>query len=297
MPLYGQVVIGPPGSGKTTYCNEMSKYLTELGRQVAIVNIDPANDTLCYEAAVDVSDLITVEDVMEYVKLGPNGSLIYCIEFLEKRLDWLLEKLKNYSNYYILFDCPGQIEIYTHHNSMKNIMLAIKNELDLRLCCVQLIDGHYCSDPGKYLSALLMCTSTMYQMELPHVNILSKIDIAVKHRSKLLFNLDYYTEVLSLDELLNALQNDPLTARYHRLNEAIVSLIEGQNIVSFIPLNVRDKRTMELARKNIDKANGYVFNSQENKSAEMLNSVMQLDVNDFSFDILENVPNIDSLDT
>lgn len=54
----------------------------------------------------------------------------------------------------------------------------------------------------------------MYQMELPHVNILSKVDIAIKHKSKLLFNLDYYTDVLSLDQLLEALQNDPLTARW-----------------------------------------------------------------------------------
>jgi len=30
-------------------------------------------------------------------------------------------------------------------------MSAIKNELDLRLCCVQLIDCHYCSDPGIYI--------------------------------------------------------------------------------------------------------------------------------------------------
>jgi len=44
-----------------------------------------------------------------------------------------------------------QVEIYTHHNSMKNIMSAIKNELDLRLCCVQLIDCHYCSDPGMFI--------------------------------------------------------------------------------------------------------------------------------------------------
>ncbi|XP_008181382.1 GPN-loop GTPase 2 [Acyrthosiphon pisum] len=297
MPLYGQVIIGPPGSGKTTYCDEMSKYLQEMGRRVAIINIDPANDSLCYKAAIDISELITVEDVMDYVNLGPNGALIYCIEYLEKRLDWLLEKLRKLTDYYLFFDCPGQVEIYTHHNSMKNIMSAIKNELDLRLCCVQLIDCHYCSDPGKYISALLMCTSTMYQMELPHVNILSKIDIAVKHKSKLLFNLDFYTDVLSLDQLLDALQNDPHTSRYHRLNKAIVSLIEGQNIVSFVPLNVKDKRTLELVRKNIDRANGYIFNPEENQHAAMLNSVMQLDINDLTLDVLEDLPKSDSLET
>lgn len=39
MPLYGQVIIGPPGCGKTTYCDAMSNYLKEMGRKVAIVNI------------------------------------------------------------------------------------------------------------------------------------------------------------------------------------------------------------------------------------------------------------------
>lgn len=85
--------------------------------------------------------------------------------------------------------------------------------------------------------------------------------------------------------------------RYHRLNKAIVSLIEGQNIVSFIPLNVKDKRTLELVRKNIDRANGYIFNPEENQNAEMLNSVMQLDINDLTLDVLEDLPKSDSLDT
>jgi hypothetical protein len=31
---FGQLVIGPPGSGKTTYCNGVAQYLTALGRKV-----------------------------------------------------------------------------------------------------------------------------------------------------------------------------------------------------------------------------------------------------------------------
>lgn len=37
--LFGQLVIGPPGSGKTTYCDTVSKLFSEIGRKVAIVNI------------------------------------------------------------------------------------------------------------------------------------------------------------------------------------------------------------------------------------------------------------------
>lgn len=79
-----------------------------------LILLDPANDSLRYDAAIDISELVTVEDVMEYVNLGPNGSLIYCMEYLEKRLDWLLEKLRKFPGYYFMFDCPGQVFIIDH---------------------------------------------------------------------------------------------------------------------------------------------------------------------------------------
>lgn len=60
---------------------------------------------------------------------------------------------------------------------------------------------------------------------------------------------------------------------------------------------MKDKRTLELVRKNIDRANGYIFNPEENQNAEMLNSVMQLDINDLTLDVLEDLPKSDSLDT
>ena len=118
---FGQVVIGPPGSGKTTYCLGMQEFMSQLGRKVVVVNMDPANDGLPYECAVDVSELVTLDDVMENLKLGPNGGLLYCMEYLEANLDWLENKLNQYRDYYFLFDCPGQVELYTHQSSLKNI--------------------------------------------------------------------------------------------------------------------------------------------------------------------------------
>ena len=48
---FGQIVIGPPGAGKTTYCDHMSGLLRSLNRKVAVLNIDPANEgeTLPYK--------------------------------------------------------------------------------------------------------------------------------------------------------------------------------------------------------------------------------------------------------
>lgn len=70
---FGQLVVGPPGSGKSTYCNGMSRYMQSLGRKVAVINLDPANDAPPYEVTVDVAELVQLQAVMEELKLGPNG--------------------------------------------------------------------------------------------------------------------------------------------------------------------------------------------------------------------------------
>jgi GTPase SAR1 family protein len=123
---FGQVVIGPPGSGKTTYCHGMSQFLSQLGRDVAVINLDPANDSLPYKCALDISDLVTLSDVMDTLKLGPNGGLLYCMEYLEKNIDWFETELKKLENKYLIFDFPGQVELYTHHNSVKNILQKLQ---------------------------------------------------------------------------------------------------------------------------------------------------------------------------
>ena len=59
---------------------------------------------------------------------------------------------------------------------------------------MQLVDAHLCTDAGKYLSALLLCLGTMLHLELPHINLLSKMDLLPQY-GPLDFNLDFYTEV------------------------------------------------------------------------------------------------------
>lgn len=267
---FGQVVIGPPGSGKTTYCRGMQEFLSRLGRKVVIVNLDPANEGLPYPCAVDIAELVTLNDVMDGLKLGPNGGLIYSMEYLEANLDWLENKLKLHHDCYFLFDCPGQVELYTHHNSVKNIFAQL-SKWNFRLTAVHLVDSHYCADPAKFISVLCTSLSTMLHVELPHVNVLSKMDL-IEQYGKLAFNLDFYTEVLDLSYLVEHLSADPFFKKFHHLNVKLAEVIQDYSLVSFVPLNVQDKESMTQILRTVDKANGYCFEELEERNLQAMMS-------------------------
>lgn len=91
---FAQLVIGPPGSGKSTYCDGMHQFMSAIGRRCSVVNLDPANDHTSYKAALDVRELVTLDEIMKDDELGPNGGVLYALEELEHNLDWLEKRLK-----------------------------------------------------------------------------------------------------------------------------------------------------------------------------------------------------------
>lgn len=272
MMKFGQLIIGPPGSGKTTYCKYMLEFLSLLKRPAVIINLDPANENVPFKCSVNINELITVDDVMDNIGLGPNGAMIYCLEFLEKNFDWLEKKLKLIGEgKYLLIDCPGQVELFTHNTSIRNIIARLI-KINFSLVAVNLIDSHYCSDAGKFISALLISLNTMLQIELPHLNILSKMDLIEKYGS-LPFNLDFFTDVLDLSYLIDRLPTSEHLSRYTKLNECLVDVVERYGLVSFMPLHVEDKESMLSILKMADKANGYMYGSGEERDLNMLLSV------------------------
>ncbi|XP_038899612.1 GPN-loop GTPase QQT1 [Benincasa hispida] len=266
--VFGQVVIGPPGSGKTTYCNGMSQFLQLIGRKVAVINLDPANDSLPYECAVNIEDLIKLSDVMMEHSLGPNGGLVYCMDYLEKNIDWLQARLAPLlKDHYLLFDFPGQVELFSLHSNAKNVIKKLIKNLNLRLTAVHLVDAHLCSDPGKYVSALLLSLSTMLHLDLPHVNVLSKIDL-IENYGRLAFNLDFYTDVQDLSYLQHHLDQDPRSAKYRKLTKELCGVIEDFGLVDFTTLDIQDKESVGNLVKLIDKTNGYIFAGMEASAVE-----------------------------
>ncbi|EGF99779.1 uncharacterized protein MELLADRAFT_94067 [Melampsora larici-populina 98AG31] len=260
---FGQVVIGPPGSGKTTYCWGLQQYFKAIGRKSIIINLDPAVLEIPYETSIDIRELINLKEVMVYNRLGPNGSILFCLEYLENHLDWLIEKLKINDDQeidpFIVLDLPGQIELSTDHQSLKNILHKLE-KLDWRLAVVQLTDATHIVDAAKYVSIVLLNLKAMLNLGLPHINVLSKIDLLKGLNEEFKLNLDFYTDVQDLSYLLPLLDQQT-TPKFSQLNRAMIDLIEDFNLVGFETLYVEDKASMTKLTLAIDKALGYYSSS------------------------------------
>jgi len=263
---FGQVVLGPPGSGKTTYCSGMQQYMEALGRKVAVVNLDPANDPRGYEPAVDVQDLVSLETVQEELRLGPNGGLVYAMEFLAKNLDWLAERLEplEKAGAYFLFDLPGQVELFSVHPALRSVVDHLTRRRDHRLTAVHLVDAHLCTEPAKFMAGLTLSLSTMLHLEMPHVNVLSKMDL-IEAYGELPLPLEFFTEVMDLGYLAHQMAGAGLTRspafakKYAKLTAGICEVVEEFGLVHFMPLAIEDKELVQRLLTQVDKANGHAF--------------------------------------
>ncbi|KFY34094.1 hypothetical protein V494_07056 [Pseudogymnoascus sp. VKM F-4513 (FW-928)] len=261
---FAQLVVGTAGAGKSTYCDGMQQFMSAIGRKCSVVNLDPANEHTNYTAALDVREIVRLEDIMRDDELGPNGGILYAMEELEHNVDWLEEGLKGLGEDYVIFDCPGQAELFTHHSSLRNIFFHIQ-KMGYRLVVMNLTDSYCLTLPSLYISNLILSLRAMLQMDLPHLNVLTKID-KLSTYGPLPFNLDFYTEVQDLSYLMPHLEAESSVmkgSKFAGLNSAIVDLVESFGLVGYETLAVEDKRSMMHLLQMIDRAGGYVFGGAE----------------------------------
>ncbi|KAK6634204.1 hypothetical protein RUM44_004812 [Polyplax serrata] len=239
---YAQLVVGPAGSGKSTYCSVLAEHASNCNRLINVVNLDPAAEYFDYKPLIDIRDLIQVDDAMddEDLHFGPNGGLIFCMEYLLKNSEWLKEELGEMDDDYILFDCPGQIELYTHMNTMKDLV-SLLERWGFRLCVVFLMDAQFMVDGAKFISGTMAALSVMVNLELPHVNIISKMDQLKKFQKT---QLDGFLEP-DPHYLLGSLESQSLwNKKYRTLSEAIGQIIVDYSLVRFLTLNIKNEENI-----------------------------------------------------
>lgn len=143
----------------------------------------------------------------------------------------------------------------------KRLELLTKDQL----VCVHLSDSFCLTQPSLYVSNVLLSLRAMIQMDMPHVNVLSKID-KIHSYDELPFNLEYYTDVDDLTYLTPYLEAESPALRsdkFGKLNEAIAQMIESYGLVRYDVLAVENKKSMMHLLRVIDRAGGYVFGGAE----------------------------------
>ncbi|KAI1913661.1 hypothetical protein LOZ65_005790 [Ophidiomyces ophidiicola] len=264
MSKFGVLVMGPAGAGKTTFCTALIQHLQNNRRSCFYVNLDPAAESFAYEPDLDIRELITLEDVMEELHLGPNGGLMYCFEFLLQNLDFLNDALDPLTEeYLIIFDMPGQIELYTHVPLLPSLVqyLSRAGPLNISLCAAYLMESTFVADRAKFFAGTLSAMSAMILLEMPHVNILSKMDqvkgLVGKRELKRFTSVD--VNLLAEEEGEKGIPVDPSSTgellsggSFKRLNRAVAQLIDDFSMVSFLKLNVQDEDSIAGVLSHID---------------------------------------------
>ena len=67
---FGILVIGPAGSGKSTFCSALAQLYASLDRRCSLVNLDPGNEHAPYKPDIDIQELIRVGEVQTSLNLG-----------------------------------------------------------------------------------------------------------------------------------------------------------------------------------------------------------------------------------
>mmetsp|Transcript_17958 Transcript_17958/g.24872 ORF Transcript_17958/g.24872 Transcript_17958/m.24872 type:complete len:302 (+) Transcript_17958:142-1047(+) len=279
-----QIVMGPAGSGKSTYCQAMQEHCATIGgarrRRINVANLDPAAENFNYEVAFDIRELISVDDVMEELGLGPNGALVYCMEYLLENPEWLHDNLEAFGDdEYIILDCPGQVELYTHVPVMRRVLDRMRVwGYGSSMVGVFVVDATFLTDTSKFLSGSLLSLSAMISLELPHVNMLSKCDLVSEETVEKMLGTESATQLWDFEEhsqqaLAQAKatrENDGSSEaaevrkkielqrrKRNRLTEAICTLLDDFSMVSFCPLNIMDEDSLDHALQIVDHAIQY----------------------------------------
>mmetsp|Transcript_17752 Transcript_17752/g.46329 ORF Transcript_17752/g.46329 Transcript_17752/m.46329 type:complete len:273 (+) Transcript_17752:328-1146(+) len=249
---YCQFVMGPAGAGKSTYCARIAEFCETTRRRVHVFNLDPAAENFEYPVAWDIRDIISLDDVTETLSFGPNGGLIYCMEFLIANLQVFDEALGHYEDDYIIFDCPGQIELYTHIPVMKRLVDHLTQN-EYRVAGVYLLDSQFLDDPTKYFSGVLAALSAMVNLEIPHVNVMTKMDLVADRRRQVELETFLDPDPRYILEMLD----ERSTPKQKGLNAAIASLIEDFDLVHFLPMNKDDEESVSIVLQHVDNAIQY----------------------------------------
>lgn len=262
MNKFAVFVLGPAGTGKTTFCQTMIDHFLSTGKTAHLVNLDPAVEQNFdrVKPTFDIRTKWPLHKIMKDLSLGPNGGLVECLRLMIEDRVWLESKLEGYSEEFLFVDCPGQIEVYLHSHAMQDIIDIFKAN-DYSICIAFLIDSQFLTDNRKFFGAVLNTLSAMLQLELPHVNIITKMDLispknlptGEEDEENETFDDEAYGE--DYDERMSRFFYPDVTdleQSESKIDRALAEVIDKFNLVSYIPLDIHSKASIKAVIANLN---------------------------------------------
>jgi len=136
--------------------------------------LDPGVENLPYTCDVDVRDYVDLVSIMRQYDLGPNGAMIMASDLIASKIDDLQRDVDNVNPDYLIVDTPGQIELFAYRTSGP---FFVQNFTVEQKAGIFLHDGSLVTTPTNFVSMALLASSIKLRLNLPFINVLTKIDL------------------------------------------------------------------------------------------------------------------------
>ncbi len=232
-------VTGPAGTGKSTLCGALKEWFIKQEYDVAVVNLDPpGSEFVPYEPDVDVREIISLPDVMSEFNLGPNGGAqIVASDLMLENVDKMQEYLSEFNDYYVIFDTPGQIELFAFRQGSPMLVDKLSGG---RAMLAFVTDAVLSTSPSGLVSQMMLYGSVFSRFYKPMLYIVNKTDLIGEDdldEIKTWFN--------DSEELRNALFEERQEMLKDYLSGVITALQDSGMFSEIIPVSSRDFTGLE----------------------------------------------------
>ena len=167
-------VTGPAGTGKSTFCGALKDWLISNDYNAAIVNLDPGAEFTPYEPDIDIRESISLAQIMSEFNLGPNGAQIVGADLILENTEFIENSLKELDDYYVIFDTPGQIELFSFRPGSPMLVEKLSHG---KAMLAFVTDAVLSASPSGFISQKMLYGSVMSRFFKPMLFILNKTDL------------------------------------------------------------------------------------------------------------------------